>query len=1054
MTKLNGVTLLRSGSLWQVIASSFLSLSLGCGGGGSGGSGPPPVPDFTLAVSPTSQSLTAGSTASVSLSAVPTNGFSSQINVQVTGQQGGVSVSPRDFTLVPGTPQSITFSAAVNTPTSSVTVELKGTSGSLNHAADLSLSVSGPYSGPPVRTRYVRTDATTIYFLWLNQHWEVYDPPTSRFFVTDPFSNHVFVLDDTSESEIASIGVPGAYGIDEAPDHSALYVGTLIGDVYVIDPVSMTVTQRYMASQIGPNGFQAWIALVLADGRLALLGQQNVLSPAYGYAVWNPSDNSISTCFDGTCGGGGEAFSASFATTVDRTKILTGGRGGFFEIDPDTQQVLSVSAFNADHILTSPDGKYIILPGDNSDAVVYDAQTLAQVADFSVAGDTSSASGFAVSADSSTLYTDNSAHGGFVYAYSLPNGNALGWVPDMIVVPQGGGLAVGPILTPYLLAVDGTGLFAGPIEEGVGFVDLATLQTGSGATQFENGYLTPATGPTSGGTATQNPDPNPVGSLKSVYFGSQQGTNLSLGPGFIINATSPPGPAGYVDVYTFTADGGMQLLPEAFSYGPTILEVTPNMATQEGSGTGYVYGYGFGPNQKGVPSDLEVTVAGSPATVTSFIYYAYPYIAAPYPMQALTYAVPFSGTTGSVDVTVTTRSGNATAHGALTYLPATQQFPLAGSELGQGIYDPYLDLYYFTDASQIQVFSRTQGKLLSPIPIPAPQGATQRLYGIALSPGGAYLAISDSSAGAIYLLNPSNPTTVKTFMVQIGDPLGSWNPCGLAVSDSGFVYYAMFGGGSGYFKLDTNTGTITTYVSGEGSPDEAYVRAAITSDNTRVFFNTCGSLAEVDTATDSISWASVVPFCGEGNDELSLSNNQVQLTSSSYIYDTNLNADSFYALNDREIQYISYVYGAKMSADGKLIFQSSTNGIDVLDGNLGNLLQRVSLPFALSTNYDALVDDGKDNVLVAITGASGNGVAVVDLTAIQEPPALPYERKAVLRKAKPARLGSWRGSESGPGEAIQNHRRAEVQQRMVPHVTRPLDSVSKRRSGYVERERY
>ena len=83
---------------------------------------------------------------------------------------------------------------------------------------------------------------------------------------------------------------------------------------------------------------------------------------------------------------------------------------------------------------------------------------------------------------------------------------------------------------------------------------------------------------------TQNADPNPVGSLKSVYFGSQQATDLSLGPGFTINATSPAGSAGYVDVYTFTTDGGMQVLPEAFNYGPTIPEVTPNMATQEGGG--------------------------------------------------------------------------------------------------------------------------------------------------------------------------------------------------------------------------------------------------------------------------------------------------------------------------------------------------------------------------------------------------------------------------------------------------------------------------------------
>jgi hypothetical protein len=51
-----------------------------------------------------------------------------------------------------------------------------------------------------------------------------------------------------------------------------------------------------------------------------------------------------------------------------------------------------------------------------------------------------------------------------------------------------------------------------------------------------------------------------------------------------------------------------------------------------------------------------------------------------------------------------------------------------------------------------------------------------------------------------------------------------------------------------------------------------------------------------------------------------------------------LEAESYYALNDREILNISDVYGAKFSPDGRLLFQPSTNGIDVFDGILGNLL--------------------------------------------------------------------------------------------------------------------
>ena len=1021
-----------------------LLVAVSCGGGGSSAGTPPPpppTPDFQLAVSPTTQALVAGGSSSVSLSATALNGFSSQISVQVTGQQGGVTVSPQNFILTPGTPQSITLTAAANTPTSSVTVDLAGSSGSLAHSTQLALSVSGSYSGPPVRTRYVRTDATTIYSLWLNQHWEVYDSVTARFFVTDPFSNHVFVLDDVTESEVGSISVPGAYGIDEAPDHSALYVGTLLGDVYVIDPASMVVTHRYLASQIGPSGFQAWVALALADGRLALLSPVDSSAGASSYALWDPANNSISVCASGTCGGGNGI--SGFTTSVDRTKLIVGTiftNGPLSVVDTTTGQAVSGTAFDSSHILASPDGKYIILPGSNSDAVVYDSQTLSQVADISVSGDTSSASGFAISADSTTLYTSGNDHGGFVYAYSLPAGTALGWVPDMVVIPQGGGAAVGPIATPYLLAVDGTGLFAGPLEEGVGFVDVTALHTGSGATQFENGYLVPTTGPVSGGTATQNVDPNPVGTLKSVYFGSQQATNLFLGPQFAINATTPSGLAGPVDVYNFTADGGMQLLPEAFSYGPTILQVTPNIATQEGGGTGYIYGYGFGGNATGVPSDLQVTVTGMPATITSYNYFGYPGRAAPYPMELLTYTIP-PGTAGATDIAVTTSSGSTTSHAALTYIPSTQQFPLPGSQLAQGIYDAHRGVYYFTDLASVQVFSRTQGKWLSPIALPPPQGAIQRLWGISLSPNGSQLAVSDASAGVIYLLNPSNPTSVKTFAVQVSNPAGNLNPSGLAVSDSGIVYYAMFGGGTGYYKLNTNTGTITNYETGPASQDGSYQRVVIASDNSTVFFNSDGHLASLDTASDVLTQAPSTFCCG--NNELSLSNDQLQLLASSYLYDKALNPSSFYALNDREIQYTSYVYGAKMSADGRFAFQPSTSGIDLMDGTLGNLLQRVSLPFSLSTNYDALVDDGQDNVLAVITGANGSGIAIVDLSSIPEPPILPYNKRAFQAQRL---IGAENYQQAWQNQSTRSSMAkgsAAVRLRTVPHVTKSFRPITK-----------
>jgi hypothetical protein len=921
------------------------------------------------------------------------------------------------------------------------------------------------------RTKYVRTDATTEYYQWINSHWILYSPITNYFYAADPGSNRVNILDAASETKVGVINVPGAYSLDDTPDHKTIYVGTTVGDLYTIDPVSMSVTNRYVASQIGSSGYSTASAVVLADGRLALLGGSGGVSldGVQNLAIWDPTDNSFAPLVVGDCGG---IFGniGGFSRSVDRAKIIVASVDGgtLCEIDETTgQTVTSVgSGFPAVNFRTTPDGKYIIVPGNSMDlgpnayAYVYDSTTLNLVSQFLVSGDTSTAAGFAISADSKTLFVPNSWT---IYAYDLASGQQVGWLPNINVPVTVGGGAWGPIMNPNLQALDGTGLLVGPMEEGVGFIDTTTMRTGTVGSQFPNGYLNPATGPTSGSTKIQITEPAPFGKVSAVYMGSAGATDVSgvSGPDTYgnfgsVSATTPLGTAGSADVYTFTADGGMQLMPEGFSYGPTIIEVTPNLSTAEGGGTGVIYGYGFGPvgsgqegplpQAKGIkgkdaPPSLQITVAGNPVQVTGFLPYAYPSQSPPFPLQAVAYTIPAGN--AAADLTVTSNSGSATAHAALAYLPAVQEFALPGSNLAQGIYDPFRDLYYFTDTNKIQIFSKTQGAWQSPISIPAPQGTTQRLWGIALSPDGSKLAVSDISAGAIYLLDPGNLSSVKTFIVGSQSPFTE-TPCGLAISDAGNVYYMLTvigqgGGADQFFKLNTNTGAILDYrIDGPGSgPNDAYLRNAISSNNKRVYYNEEGYVFYIDTARDKQVPVFENQTCCYGDFDLTLAANQTQIEATSSLYDSNLDAESYFALNDREVMNTLYVYGAKLSADGNLLFQPSIAGIDVLDGRLGNLLNRIALPVSLSATYDALVADGKDNVLIAITG-NGDGIAIVDLTSVKEPPPAAY---AIRRNFRPHVVGDERHSrgvprrQTLPGQAVST---LPASDRRIPHITKPV----------------
>jgi YVTN family beta-propeller protein len=1042
---------LLSATVARQIAGWTLLLALtGCGGSGGGGSSSS-QPDFSLALNPTTKQVSAGSQASVSLSAVAIDSFSSQISVQLTGIPAGVTVSPTSITLTPGTPQQVTFNAASYAINSSGTVTFTGTSGTLQHTAALALTVNGSSSGVPARTRYRRTDATTEYSHFLNQHWIVYHAATQRYFVTDPSSNLIHVIDATTQQEIATIPVPGAFGIDDTPDHNTLWVGTQIGDVYSINPVSMTVIQRYVGSAIGPSGYPASSVQVLADGRLALIGEYGGIDGTTSVAVWNPTDNSITIY--GAYGGQG-AYPCGFFTqfsgfsrTVDRTHILLANyeSSSVCELDPSTGTYVTGGVpGNPYSVFPTPDGEYIIVPSyyPNPSAVVLDAQTLATVAQYAVMGDTGSDAAFVISADSSTLFTPSDS---IIYAYSLVSGQMVGWVPNLYLPGLSSGTDFGPPFGPDLQATNGTGLFAGPMEEGIGFADLSNLNTGPVGSQFVDGELNPATGSLSGGTTTQWPAPGVVAPLSSIYFGSHQATAISYSSENI-HATSPAGTAGPVDIYAFVSDGGLQVIPEAFSYGPTILEVTPNMSTAEGGGTGYIYGYGFGPiNSNSIPTGLQVTVNGASVPVTAFTGNAYNIDPPPFPLQSIAYTIPSGVSGGAVNVAVTTSAGSATASAALSYLPPIEQFPLAGASLAEGIYDPYTDLYYFTDKTQVRVFSRTQGQWLPSINITPPPGTNENLWGIALSPDGSKMAVSDATAGAIYVLNPANPGTVQTFVVGSNYPF-LVNPCGLAISNAGNVYYWVYvlgqgGGADQFFKLNTSTGQITNY--GIDSPglglSDLYLRNAISADNSVVYNNDDGAVFVVDTATDQLVYAPDDDGCCYGNYELSLSSDETQLTATDFLYDNLLNGESAYALNDREALNMSYVYGAKLNHDGKLIFQPYSNGVDVLDGNLGNLRMRISLPVALSANYDALAVDPNDNVLIAITGDSGDGIAIVDLTSLPEPS---LSHQAVRNKRTPSAGSVWLVGPK-PLRRMEKDSGPAAYRRMVPHVTGAGRSRSK-----------
>ena len=145
-------------------------------------------------------------------------------------------------------------------------------------------------------------------------------------------------------------------------------------------------------------------------------------------------------------------------------------------------------------------------------------------------------------------------------------------------------------------------------------------------------------------------------------------------------------------------------------YGPSIVEVTPNLSTADGGGTGTIYGYGFGSAAfNGTAPGLQLSVGGHAAAITQYLSEPYSQVPwYPFPLEAIDYTIPAGSSGSGADVTVSNSAGSVTASNSIQYLAAVQQFPFAGAVLVQGIFDPKRDVYYFTDATNVRVFSKTK----------------------------------------------------------------------------------------------------------------------------------------------------------------------------------------------------------------------------------------------------------------------------------------------------------------------------------------------------------
>ncbi len=191
-------------------------------------SGQAPLDFVSLALSPTSETVTTGSIGTVSITATATQGYTGPVNVSAPNLPSGITVSPATAVLTPGVAQTFTVIAAGNATPGTYTVTFLGQVNSVNGSAPLALTVVNPTNtGLDVPTWHYDMGRTGL------DNQEPNLTPTS---VAATFGRRmVLAMDGEVDAQPLYLS---AVTIGAQPPRNVLYVATENDSVYALDASS------------------------------------------------------------------------------------------------------------------------------------------------------------------------------------------------------------------------------------------------------------------------------------------------------------------------------------------------------------------------------------------------------------------------------------------------------------------------------------------------------------------------------------------------------------------------------------------------------------------------------------------------------------------------------------------------------------------------------------------------------------------------------------------------------------------------------------------------
>jgi IPT/TIG domain len=1003
----------------------LLPLALICGGCGGTASGPPPPPppppvaDFSLSLSSNSISVAEGATSpAVSVTVNPIDGFSGSVQIVLGALPTGVTSNPvSPFSISSNASTSVVLGASTTAATGNFSIAVQGTSGGLSHSTNLALAIQSEGNSALPRTAYARTDATSAAddpFGEPHHRHIVYDSANKHVFVANRAMNRIEVFSTTSQARVAQISVPGASSADISADGATVWIGTGLEEIVAIDTSALRVKNRYVLAGVTPSletNFNGPVeVLSLSSGRLMVRLRQRVSSEAL-LALWDPASNSLNDLTStapvlfqqgvGVLARSGDHSKVIAAANDSSGELAVFDSGGNVVTGPLTlgSGLISAVAANSDG-----SGFAALFAGSGGTQLLLLDASLKQVGSYVPAV----VRGVAFSRDGKHLYaSEASSAASFITVLDGKSGQVIGRVPDAAI--QG--------ITSEIEDADETQLLFGISNRGVSLVDASapgnlSLTAPSFAVAPS---IQPSEGSIAGGTSVSVAGQN-FTSAAQLNFGMQSALNVTVPGPAQIQANSPASVTnGAVNVTTFFQNGWLAIAPDAFSYGPQILQVLPNAGTNAGGDIVQIYGYGFGSD----PTKVAVRIGGASATVqnvqnvTNIVSSLGLDASYPFSLERITLQTP-PGSSGKEDVFVSSAAGSTTLAKSFQYLHSVQsnQHPGFFRFL---VYDQGRQQLYITNIDHVEDFSLGQNAFLAPFVPPGGEAPNIGLRGLALTPDGSHLIVADFSTQNVYLFDPVAKTGTTVFL---GGAPGFANsgPALVAATSTQSVFVSLSGqsGSSGSCSIclaqmnlsvspptvqvapqqEVSSFTGAPLVHGTGAGDQVFVAFGASAGGPLAVWNASAPNQFVTSSANSSS--TDLGAASDGNMFA------VQTRDATEIRAADLSLTS--VPTSAELAQIPgrvQVPGLALHPTGALVYQpfltgapGSTGvkgGVDILDAHSGALRLRIFLPQQFMTDVDGLhgnflATDENGQRLFAITSSDGTpqnaAITIVQLAAV------------------------------------------------------------------------